>query len=109
MKPKDENIVVVTHRAGMSLKTDRSRKVDHRYSFEEVRAKSSNPFFKPATWYCVYILPGGFKIALPSLESCLRQRKSTKSGHIVVTGAEPGIYDIVEQTEDFVICKKQSI
>jgi len=108
MKPKDPNIVVVTYREAPTYRSDRHRETDATFMSHETRMKSSNPFFKPSTWYEVLITPGGIKVSIPALES-KRLRKSTKSAHICVHGAEPGIYDIVEANEDFVICKKQRV
>lgn len=108
MKPKDDNIVVVSYREAPSYKSDRQRKRDSSFMSHETLMKSSHAFFKPSTWYAVYLMPGGFKVSIPGLDDKVL-RKSTKVGHLCVTGAEPGIYDIVEANEDFVICKKQSI
>lgn len=108
MKPKEDNIVVVSYREAPSYKSDRQRKRDSSFMSHETRMKSRNSFFKPGTWYAVFLLPGGFKVCVPGLDDKVL-RKSTKVGHLCATGAEPGTYDIVEANEDFVICKKQKI
>ena len=99
MKPHDENLVEVTYNERLGYKHGSN------HLAKETRAKSRNVFFKKFTWYAVSLLPDGFKLKIPSMDD-KRLLKTNGCGHIMVTGVEPGTYEIVEQTEDYLICKK---
>lgn len=100
MKPHDPDTVEVTYNERLGYKHGSN------HLAKETRAKSRNVFFKKFTWYAVSLLPDGFKLKIPSM-SDKRLLKTNRCGHIMVTGVEPGMYDIIEQTEDYIIAKKQ--
>ncbi len=100
MKPKDPSIIEVTQREQPSYKKA------NQYMGIIVKAKTRNEFVQNGAWYVVSLLPDGFKLRIPSLTD-KKMVRADHGGHVSVTGAPPGLYDIIEQTEDYIIAKKQ--
>jgi len=105
MKPQDPSIIEVTYNERSSYRGGRGR--DSTYLARDTRAKTKNGFVKAASYYVFSLLPDGFKLRLPSLTD-RKMIRANRTGHLCVTGVEPGLYDITEQTEDFIIAKKQA-
>ncbi len=102
---KDPNIVEVTYHEHLSASSGSSYGHHSTTISRTTRAHIANDFIKKGTWYVVTLIPNGFKVRIPTMSD----KRIVKAHHwgISVTGVEQGTYEIVEQTEDFIITQKQ--
>ncbi len=105
MKPNNPDLVEVTYHERNSFRVGNGGRYNSRSLARETKAKSANPFFERQKWYSLALLPDGFKLKIPTLTD-KRLIKSNLSGHVMVTGLEPGLYEITEQNQDLIIAKK---
>lgn len=103
MKPQDPSIIEVTYSERSSFRSGRNR--DSTFLAKETKAKTKNTFVQNLNWYVFSLLPDGFKLKVPNLTD-KKMIRANKAGHLSVTGVEPGLYEIAEQTEDYLIAKK---
>jgi len=106
MKNPDPNIVEVTLREGAGFRKSNMGNPESRFLSKETRAKSANSFFVPHREYSFRLLIDGFCLRIKGIDDRI-VRKANRAGQVCVGGVEPGFYDIVEQTEDYIIAKKQ--
>lgn len=106
MKPQDPSIIEVTYseRSQFGSSPCGEKKPYSRLQKDTI-ALSSNGFFKPLTYYVLLLLVDGFKISIPRMHDT-KLLKTRRCGRMRVTGVEPGLYEIVEQSEDHLIAKK---
>lgn len=107
MKNPDPSIVEVTYHERPGFKVSNNRRYNNNHLAKCTKAKTANEFLKKGMWYTFSMLPNGFKIRIPGLQD-KKLLRADNVGHVCVSGVEPGFYDIVEQTEDYIIAKKQS-
>jgi hypothetical protein len=104
MKPKDPNTIEVTYIERPSYRGGIGR--DSTYLARDTKAKTRNSFVKSGAWYVLSLTPDGFKLRIPMLTD-KKMVRADGSGHLCATGVLPGLYDIAEQTEDYLIAKIQ--
>jgi len=107
MKPENPDVIEVTHLEVEAIKSVNGGKWNYQHLAHRYTMKTKNDFVQPFTEYVVTLTNGGFKIKKPTINDA-KVRKSTMCGHLYCSGVEPGLYDIIEQNEDFIICQKQS-
>lgn len=106
MKPKDPNIIEVVYHEGVGYRKSNMGNPESRFLSKETRASSRNPFFRAFKDYVFCLTVDGFKLRVAGIDD-RKVMRADKSRRVCVAGVEPGFYEITEQTEDFIICRKK--
>lgn len=99
-------MIEVVYREGSGYRKSNMGNPESRFLSKTTHAKSKHPFFQKGKSYVFSLIPNGFKLKVAGIDD-KNLRKANRQGSVCVGGVEPGIYEIVDETNDFIIAKKQ--